>query len=86
MGADELAYKVSRPVDYVRYRFYNSISVSYFFAQVIIFYRMRKILGPSLICSIDDTGFTPGRNLNYKKRTLVVAATDTRAVILCPQF
>lgn len=84
--AEKLSGKVSRSVDYIWYLSFNDFTVLNLFEQITIVHNSRKIIRPSQICNLDETGFTPGRNLDGVQKARVVTPSKLRDVTLRAEF
>lgn len=58
-----LAPKVTGLVDHARCIAFNNFAMQQFFAQVALSYQDFNFKKPSQACDLDETGFTPGRDL-----------------------
>lgn len=75
---DELSNHVSLPVDYGRVASFNAFNVGQFFAQVKLLYETLRIVAGNQICNLDETGFTPGRDLcgSHNHRVITIAGNE----------
>lgn len=77
---ETLSKLMSRPVDRVRVMAFNAVTLSSFFAQVKLAYHKYNIVHPWQVLNLDETGYTPGRDLNGKVPERVVTKSGHRAV------
>lgn len=83
---DQLSNKVGRPVDHAREAAFNSFTIGQFFAQVSILYEQLDIRRPGQVANLDESGFTPGRDLCGGAKHRVVTPAGVRASLAKPNF
>lgn len=77
---DKLRNHTPRHVDNVRYVAFNAFTVGSFFAQVSLVYQNYKIRSPSQVFNLDETGFSPGRDVIGMKCSRVITEVGASAV------
>lgn len=81
-----ICWRVCSLVDHVRYVALNTFSVLQFFSIANYLYRIRNIRESRKAANLDETGFTPGRDLIGCRGPRVISASHFRAGIPWPQF
>lgn len=75
-----LSHLMSRPVDLVRVMAFNGVTLSNFFAQVQQAFETYGITSASQVLNLDETGFTPGRDMNGLAPERLITNAKCRAV------
>lgn len=83
---EKLANNMSRPVDAVRCKAFNAFNIGQFFAQVNLLYDTLSIKKPCQVCNLDETGFSPGRDIVGMSGKRVITQQGIRAVCQMPSF
>lgn len=76
----ELSRLKSRPVEHQRVLAFNGDHVGNFFAQVRLIYKTYKISEAWQVLNLDETGFTPGRDLKGTTPQKCITKAGNRAV------
>lgn len=76
-----LQTKFCRTIDHIRYVLFNCKTISSFFAQISLIYKQKEIMRAFQIFNLDNTGFSPGHDLNGIQKERMIIDADTCAVL-----